>query len=105
METGLAKGREPPDWYKAEPPLTPVSSFFLAAFWSLSSCRQVGFSQGPIPWNHIRDYAEFVGLDRENSFALEVVIRAMDNAYLEHLAARQEQDARMKAAKAPEKTN
>lgn len=77
----------------------------MSAFWSLSSCRQVGFSPGPIGWNHIRDYAEFVGLDRENSYALEAVIRAMDNAYLEHLAERQEQETRMKTAKAPAKSS
>ena len=102
---GLAKGREPPDWYKAEPPRSPVDDFYMSAFWSLSTCRQMGFSPGPIPWNHVKEYAEYAGLDRENAFALEVIIRAMDEAYLDDCAKRQERETQLRSARPAAKAN
>jgi hypothetical protein len=105
VEAGRLKGREPPKWYLEEPPREIFDDFYLAAFWSLSTCRPMGFSPGPIPWNHIRDYAEYAGLDRENTFAFEAIIRAMDGAYLDRLAEQQEQAARLKSGSPGVKAN
>lgn len=55
----------------------------MSAFWDLSTCRSNGFSVGLIPWNRVREYAEFAGLDRDNAFTFTAIIRRLDEAYLE----------------------
>lgn len=80
----------------------------MSAFWALSTCRQMGFSPGPIPWNHVHAYAEFAGLDRENGFAFSEVMRAMDNAWLDYQAEEQSKAEKMRsgmAAKRDDKPN
>ncbi len=91
IEQGFAKGRytaeTAPQWYRDEPPEIEGDEFYLCAFWDLSTCRPSGFGASPIPWNHIRDYAEFAGLDRVNALAFSLIIRKMDGAYLDHAKA------------------
>lgn len=56
---------------------------FYVAFFDLHSCRQIGFSAGPIPWTAIRDYANehnIFGDQREDLF---YYVQMMDKAYLE----------------------
>jgi len=50
-------------------------------------------SVGPIPWNQIRDYADFAGLDRENGFAFCSIMRKLDAAYLGYLQGEQQRHA------------
>lgn len=56
--------------------------FYLSAFHDLSTCRQLGFSIGPIPWKDIILYAQFAELDSDVLSIFVPVIRAMDNEYL-----------------------
>jgi hypothetical protein len=65
----------------------------MAAFWDLSTCRAGGLSVGPIPWHHIRDYAEFAGLDTENAFAFAAIIRRLDLTYLQYVESEQGKSA------------
>jgi len=53
----------------------------------LSTCRPAGFGATPIPWNHIKDYAEFAGLDHANALAFHAIIRKLDKVYLDHAKA------------------
>jgi hypothetical protein len=100
VEVGIKKGRPPPSWYLEQPHKGPLDDFWLAAFWTLSTCRQIGFSTGPIPWRDVVRYAEYVGLDRENADALEVIIRELDGAYLGHIAEEQGKQREQEKAKA-----
>lgn len=74
-----------------QPGLGRGDDFYLRAFWELSSCRQFGEVMGPIPWNFLIQYAERAGLDAGMIRVFEVVIRELDEAYLEHLRTEREQ--------------
>lgn len=49
-------------------------------------------SAGPIPWHHIVDYAEMVGLDQFETEALVEIIGAMDRAWLDWQAEQSKTD-------------
>jgi hypothetical protein len=71
---------------------------FYLAFMDLTTCRSMGFGEGPVPWSAVRDYCnelELEGDQREDMFAH---IRLMDTAYLSYRA------AKTKAAKREEKS-
>lgn len=86
MQVAIGKGRKPPRWFTDVPDAGPMDEFYLSAFWDLSTTRGIGFAPGPIPWNRIRDYAEYVGLDKDVGFAFAAVIRRLDVHYLDVLA-------------------
>lgn len=64
--------------------LFPGDEFYLSAFWELSTCRQFGWSTGPIPWRDLVHFAEYHGLDDEMVRPFMVIIRAMDSVYLKY---------------------
>jgi hypothetical protein len=63
--------------------LLPGEEFYLSAFWDLSTCRQLGMAQGPIPWNVTVYYAERAGLDEDLAGIFMHVLRELDCEYLE----------------------
>lgn len=71
-----------PKWASERPAVDPEDVFYLRAFDELASCRQVGFSAGPIPWTAIVEYADRLGLDAENAADLVDMIRELDEAWL-----------------------
>lgn len=71
-----------PEWYLDQPQLQPGDNFYFRAFWELSSCRQFGWSVGPIPWRDMVLYAEYAGLDSENTQLFATVLRELDEVYL-----------------------
>lgn len=80
----LRKGAPMPDWYaQGEPQITEAQTFYVKAFWDLSTCRSFGLGVGPIPWRDIAAYAREAGLDRDVRAAFVAIIRRMDAAYLE----------------------
>ena len=83
IDAAIEKGRPLPDWYLDEPPIIPSDSFYLDAFDSLSTTRQMGMSgPGPIPWNQVLAFATDVGFDEEMIVIFKDVIKSMDIAYL-----------------------
>lgn len=96
VDAALRKGRELPDWYVQEPPLLPVSSFFLSAFFDLTTERQLGMAPGPIPWSSMLLYARQRDLDAEIFDAFAHVIRVMDTAYLGWLNEQAEKQRKQK---------
>lgn len=73
----------------------------------LTSCRSVGFSQGPIPWTAVRSWAIAHRITEEEFWQLENLIPAMDSVWLGHVRARTERasktpsGAKLPVAKAP----
>lgn len=78
----VERGVPLPAWATDCPELALGEGFYLSAFTDLSSCREVGFGIGPIPWRDAIHYAQFKGLDDELTELFWVVISAMDSAYL-----------------------
>jgi hypothetical protein len=63
--------------------LPDVGERFLLWFWDLSTERQLGMMPGPIPVSRIWEFADRKGLDPDAARVFEIVIRILDNAYLE----------------------
>lgn len=82
MESGIEKGRPLPQWVEEAPELAPGDEFYLTAFWDLSTCRDLGWGVGPIPWRDIILYADRAGLEEDTATAFVAIIRHMDTAYL-----------------------
>lgn len=81
------RGKDLPDWYMNEPPALPGDQFYLEAFDELSSCRQIGMSVGPIPYDKIVWYSrEILGFDEDSTSVFKSIIRELDNVYLKWAA-------------------
>jgi hypothetical protein len=57
----------------------------MEQFWLLSTCRQVGFSPGPIPATAVWALADREELSSALTRALWAAVAAMDAAYLRHV--------------------
>ncbi|WP_312795546.1 hypothetical protein [Tianweitania sp.] len=63
--------------------LLPGGHQILAAFFELSTDRQLSFSEGPIPFTAIDAYARRMGIDGLDEFMqLRRLIRTLDASYL-----------------------
>ena len=81
--------RQPlPDAIRNAPRLRPFMEPFFEAFQELSTCRQMtGMGPpGPIPWTAIEQYAARHGFHDDAYFDLLTIVRAMDDAFVRHLA-------------------
>lgn len=58
--------------------------FYVAAFYELSTCRQIGMGGvGPIPWTAIAEYSRLM-LEPEDFETFHYLMRVLDGIYLEH---------------------
>ena len=80
VESGIAKGRKPPDWFLEEPLMSEEDEFYLKAFNILGTSRINGMGAGPLPWDKILEYGIKYGLDSENLDLFLEIILAMDQA-------------------------
>lgn len=72
-----------PEGLAARVDFLPGGREILDAFFELSTDRQLGFSEGPIPFTAIDAYARRVGVDGLDEFMqLRRLIRALDAQYL-----------------------
>ncbi|MEO7095149.1 MAG: hypothetical protein ABI175_17950, partial [Polyangiales bacterium] len=76
-------GGEAREIIEAEPPQTDAMGVVLNAWNDLSTCRQVGMSEGWIPWTAADRWCTRHGLDDDESRVLWRVIRKLDIAELE----------------------
>jgi hypothetical protein len=60
------------------------AEFYTNAFWQLTTCRGIGFGEGPIPWTAVVQWAQIKDLGPEEFEELETVILAMDRVYLKY---------------------
>lgn len=66
------------------PRLTPGLEFYYSAFLNLSSERQVGFSEGRIPWSKVKDYCDRLKMSLDDFERTWAIIAHMDAAYLKY---------------------
>jgi len=79
----MAREQPLPDWFLNEPPLLPLSEFFLRHFWVLDTERPVGMTQGRIPESKIAGYAIRKGLPSDLVDLFITVILALDRTFLQ----------------------
>tara|TARA_R110000803_G_scaffold20201_5_gene52227 strand:- start:8613 stop:8924 length:312 start_codon:yes stop_codon:yes gene_type:complete len=72
-----------PKWYTDRPTPRRGEDFFIGAFWELSTTRTFGQVIGPIPWNRIVEYGYHKGLEPDMIGVLELVVRELDECWLE----------------------
>lgn len=66
------------------------------AFRDLATCRQIGMAPGPIPWTAILAYCNEHGIHGEIREEMFTLIRALDDAYLDHVAKEQKRHSSKK---------
>ena len=73
-----------PEKIKNAPELNHGNEFWWGAFMDLTSERQVGMAEGPVPWSaiHLWENALPFKLSEEDSCDLHLVLGKMDEAYL-----------------------
>lgn len=83
LDMARRMGEAIPESIKNAPTLLPGLEFYMNAFWTLSTDRNLGMAEGPIPWTAIDRYAirhDIWGWDFER---FEFLIKAMDVTYIE----------------------
>ena len=72
------------------PELTLGLQLYLNAWFDLNSCRDSGWSPGPISWLDIHEYATVNEFDEDQREALHFHIPGMDTVYFEYLEQKRE---------------
>ncbi len=62
---------------------------FFGAFLDLDGDRPSGWSVRPIPWTIMMDYCRAYNIVDEQCEDLLYLVRAMDRAYMDHVAAKE----------------
>jgi hypothetical protein len=70
------------------PELQQGLELYFQAFMELSTCRGVGFGEGPIPWTAMMQWAVHNSLSDDQTDTLVYIMHEMDGAYLRHMAAK-----------------
>jgi hypothetical protein len=86
IETCKKRGQPLPEALQNAPVLYSGLDEYYSAFWRLHTDRQIGMGIGQIPWTSMVNYADREEMDAEEFLRFETLIRAMDDAYLEHAA-------------------
>lgn len=76
-----------PEAIENKPVLLDGLYFYMEAFQTLSSCRNIGQGViGPIPWSALSQYADRHNIKDEESFLLlEIYLQKMDAMYVKHV--------------------
>jgi hypothetical protein len=85
VRQALRTGQPIPDRILNAPMLRQGLVFYLEAFFDLDSERSQGMGLGRIPWIAITQYAEYYGLDDEQTDSLLYFIKALDSAHLQRI--------------------
>ena len=79
------RGKALPDKLKDSPELAPGLALYWDGFIALTSCRQIGFSIGPIPFTAILDYCREYEVEGEDREVFIAHLQSIDKAYLEQV--------------------
>lgn len=82
-------GRGVPPQFEDPPTALEGQDFFLKIWYELNSCRQLGMgAPGSIPWTAINDWCHINRIDDDQREDVFYMVRALDNAYLQHVSAK-----------------
>lgn len=84
LDQAYKGNEEVPDAIKNAPELYEGLAFYYRAFLDLSTCREIGMAEGPIPWNALDTYASRYGLIGEERERFFTLMRALDGEYLRY---------------------
>ncbi len=73
-----------PEPLDSMPELEPGLVFYWYAFWELSTDRQIGMSEGPIPWSSMHRWCQYHEILGDEFDRFVIMIKHMDAAYLKH---------------------
>lgn len=85
IDQAIQAGEDLPEKIKNAPELLRGLVLYYNAFQDLSSCRNLGMSLGPIPWDAINGYCltyDITGEQREDMFYF---VNVMDSVYRAHV--------------------
>lgn len=92
-----------PDKIKNKPELLPGLQFIYSAFWELTTCREIGMVEGPIPWTAIYQYALAHGIrDPDEIDRLSALVKRMDIRYLSHVRDKSKSKSDPKVQRVPD---
>ena len=83
-DQAIRSGQPIPDRILNAPQLSECLEFFVTAFWELSTCRQLGMGEGPIPVTAIMEYGRFYDCNQEFTQDLIFYVSVLDAIYLKH---------------------
>jgi len=75
-----------PDKIKNAPVLLPGLQFYFQSFLELSTCREIGMSEGQIPWTAIDRYASRYEMTEDDYERFLTLIRIVDAEYIRYRA-------------------
>lgn len=88
----------PDEW--VNPPVIPRHLLWVRdAFYKLATCRETGFGVGRIPWTAIIKYAEYMGLDENETYRFENIILSLDVEVCKYIDEKQKAEAKKKNKK------
>lgn len=64
------------------PELHPGLDLYLVSYLDLTTCRSIGFGEGPIPWTAIQTYCEVQGFEGELREDVFYHVQHLDAEYL-----------------------
>jgi hypothetical protein len=79
-------GMPVPDPINDRPELMLGLQFYWYAFWELSSDRQIGMSEGPIPWSSMDRWCRRHGINGDEFDRFILMMKHMDSEYMKHRA-------------------
>lgn len=94
VEQALKNGSPIPDRILNKPVLRPGLDFYFTAFIELSTERQIGQAEGPIPLSAIREWAKDCGIYSPSEYErLKQLVWSLDTVYLNHRATKIKEEA------------
>jgi hypothetical protein len=76
-----------PPTMQNKPELLAGLEFYWRAFWELSTDRDIGMAEGPIPWTAMNQYAARYDVQGDEFDRFVLLIKAMDSVYIERRSA------------------
>jgi hypothetical protein len=73
-----------PDAILNKPKMAPGLEFIWRAFWEMSTDRDFGMAEGPIPWSVMDRYALRHEIEDDEFDRFVLMIKSLDSVYIEH---------------------
>ena len=98
VEQAQKLGMPLPEKIENKPVISAGLDFIWRAFWELSTDRDFGMAEGPIPWTAMNDYAHRYDIWGDEFDRFVLLIKALDSVYIEKRG-RQQKHKMKKASK------